>query len=585
MNEAVSPFEEPWPDHETQSVVNAIRSAVTASREHRWGHPRGSDPTPAQSAGDAGGIESSLAEAGRQWALAHQSASLMRTRLSALEASMDAELDAGTEAERSGFLRAWRTISDAATWTSLNQLEQAALVDPLTGVGNRRALDLMLTREMSGARRTGSGLVVVALDLDGLKRINDSLGHAEGDRTLTSLVNAVGSGLRASDAVFRTGGDEFAVVLPGTGLGHVDALMQRISAGDTPRFTWGAAELTAEQQRPAELLDAADTDLYRHRGVERDLAAVGASVVVAKLGLSHRSLRSRVSRRVSVAAAAGLVAISGTLATVTTLAPGTQTALPPKHGGKSPAPAGGSGGPTSPPTTPTTSTPTITPSPSSPSPTVPGATVAATGGASPASVTTGGTSPNVQLASTVATSATPSPTATAVGSTTANPVTTPPAVTTPPTTVPPAASTPPTTVPPATATPTRGKSGDPLPVHAIAAQTAAAQAAAARAAESSSDTLLAQPTAQSPAALPAAGSATLAVQPAVAQTDVSSNGGTPPVQVSAAPATSSSDLTPPIPTPGKQAGERAPVTPPTPVTSGHSAANPPGGGNSSSRRR
>lgn len=574
MKEAVFPFEEPWPDHETQSVVNAIRSAVTASRQHRWGDARGTDRTPARSAGDDGGIESSLGEAGRQWALAHQSASLMRTRLDALEASMDTELDAGTEAERAAYLRAWRTVTDAATWTSLNQLEQAALVDPLTGVGNRRALDLMLTREMSGARRTGSGLVVVALDLDGLKRINDSLGHAEGDRTLTSLVDAVGSGVRASDAVFRTGGDEFAVVLPGTGLGHVDALMQRISAGDTPRFTWGAAELTEQQQRPAELLDAADADLYRHRGVERDLAAVGASTVIAKLGGSHRSLRSRVSRRVSVAAAAGLVAISGTLATVSTLSPGTQTALPPKHGGKPPAPAVGSGGPSAPPTTPP-STPTITPSPSTPSSAAPtAAAVAATGGTSPAPVTSGSTSPNVQLASTVATSTTPSSAATPAGTTTVIPITTQPA-----------ASTPSATVPTAAPTPTRGKSGDSLPAQAVAAQTAAAQAAAVRAAERSSDTLLAQATAQATAALAAGSAATLAVQPAVAQTAVSSSAVMPPAQVGAAPATSSSDLTPPVPTPGKQTGERAPVTPPTPVTGRHSAEIPPGGGHSSSRRR
>ncbi|HWE69626.1 MAG TPA: GGDEF domain-containing protein [Acidimicrobiales bacterium] len=577
MTEAVSPFEEPWPDHETQLVVNAIRSAVTASDQYRWGDHRATDHRPAGSAGDAEGIEGSLAEAGRQWALAHQSASLMRTRLAALETSMDTELAAGTEAERTAYLRAWRTVTDAATWTSLNQLEQAALVDPLTGVGNRRALDLMLTRAMSGARRTGSGLVVVAMDLDGLKRINDSQGHAEGDRTLTSLVDAVGSGLRASDAVFRTGGDEFAVVLPGTELGHVDALMERILAGDTPRFTWGAAELTAEQQRPAELLDAADTDLYRHRGVERDLAAVGSSAVVAGLGSSHRSLRSRVSRRVSVAAAAGLVAISGTLATVATLSPGTQTALSPKHGDKPPAPAGGSGGPTSSTTTPTTA-PAVTPSPSTPSPVAPTA-VASTGGASPAPATAGTTSPNVQLASTVATTSTPSPTTPAAGSTTANSGPTPPAVPTPTTTVPAAA-----------ATTTRGKAGNTLPAQAVAAQTAATQAAtaraAARAAERSGDALLTQTVVQATAALAAVTAAeTLAVQPTAAPTAGSSNGAAPPSAASPAQATSTSEPTPPIPTPGKQSGGPAPVVAPSPPAGQHPAESPHGGGHSSSHRR
>ena len=367
MNEAVSPFEEPWPDDEMQLLVDAVRSAVAAPRPHPSSGSRiGTDGLSAASSGDGGPIENSLAEAGRRWARAHQSASLMRSRLDQIEASMDAELDTGTEADRAAYHRAWRIITDAATWTSLNQLEEAALLDPLTGVGNRRALDLMLTRAMSGARRTGSDLVVVAADLDGLKRINDSRGHAEGDRTLTSLVDAIGEGLRTSDTVFRTGGDEFAIVLQGIGLGEVEPLMDRISAGDTPEFTWGAAAFGLGYHSPSELLDAADADLYRRRGEDRARArAVGlagaatgsaAGAVVVDLRHPSGSLRSRVSRRVSVAVAAGLVAIGGTLAALTTLSPGPQTALPPRHTGTS-LPVSGA---TSPTTTPGSSTPPST---------------------------------------------------------------------------------------------------------------------------------------------------------------------------------------------------------------------------------
>ncbi|HWD52060.1 MAG TPA: GGDEF domain-containing protein [Acidimicrobiales bacterium] len=344
MNEAVSPFEEPWPDDEMQLVVDAVRSAVADPRPLPSANPHSAADGPsAASNGDGSPIENALAEAGRRWAHAHQSASLMRSRLDEIEASMDAEVDTGTEADRAAYHRAWRILTDAATWTSLNQLEEAALIDPLTGVGNRRALDLMLTRAMAGARRTGSELVVVAVDLDGLKRINDSRGHAEGDRTLTSLVDAIGEGLRTSDTVFRTGGDEFAVVLQGIGLGEVEPLMHRISDGGTPEFTWGAAAFGAGHQRPSDLLDAADTDLYRRRGVDRAVAgtvglagvgavATGAGAVV-DLRRPHGSLGSRISRRVSIAVAAGLVAVGGTLAAVTTLSPGTQTALPPKSTG------------------------------------------------------------------------------------------------------------------------------------------------------------------------------------------------------------------------------------------------------------
>ncbi len=450
MNQAVSPFEEPWPDDEMQSVVDAVRSAVAAPRSHPSGDSQnGANGLSWASNGDGGPIENSLTDAGRRWAQAHQSASLMRSRLDEIEAAMDAELDTGTEADRAAYHRAWRIVTDAATWTSLNQLEEAALLDPLTGVGNRRALDLALTRAMAGARRTGSELVVVAVDLDGLKRINDSRGHAEGDRTLTSLVDAIGEGLRTSDAVFRTGGDEFAIVLQGIGLSEIDPLMHRISDGGTPEFTWGAAAFGVEHHRPSELLDAADTDLYRRRGVDRALLGVGTAAVgvglvgagaVAGAGTSavvdlrrpHGSFGTRISRRVSVGVAAGLVAIGGTLAGVLTLSPGPQVASPPSH---SHTTRPGTGG-TSATTTPGASTPPAT----TPS------TGAGTGGStSPFSLATQITP------STSANPTTGTPSTAGSSGTTGNTGSTGPSGGTPPTTTPPgqtAPTTPTGTVPP-----------------------------------------------------------------------------------------------------------------------------------------
>ncbi|HEX3461998.1 MAG TPA: GGDEF domain-containing protein [Acidimicrobiales bacterium] len=429
MNEAVSPFEEPWPDDEMRLVADAVRAAVAAPRPVTTDAPsNGADgPTGKFAANEF--VERALVEAGHRWARAHQSASLMRSRLDALEVSMDSEVDAGTDADRAAYHRAWRTVIDAATWTSLNQLEEAALLDPLTGVGNRRALDLMLTRAMSGARRAGSELVVVAIDLDGLKRINDSRGHAEGDRTLTSLVDAIGEGLRTSDTVFRTGGDEFAVVLQGIGLGEVEPLMHRISAGGTPQFTWGAASLAADHQQPSELLDAADADLYRRRGVDRALVGAGAvslagAGAVVDLRRPKGSAMSRVSRRASVAVAAGLVAIGGTLAAVTTLSPGTQTALPPKHHTTTPTtqPSGGN----NPPGGGTTSTSAPT-SPTSPFSIVPPSNSGTAGGGLVSSITPSTTAPTTVV---------PIPSGQTGPSGTTTPSTTPPTTpggTTPPT--------------------------------------------------------------------------------------------------------------------------------------------------------
>ena len=460
MNEAVSPFEEPWPDDEMQLVADAVRAAVAAPRSSPEGAPsNGADgPSGKFAAAGAGTVEGALTEAGHKWAQAHRSASLMRSRLDALEVSMDSEVDAGTEGDRAAYHRAWRTVIDAATWTSLNQLEEAALLDPLTGVGNRRALDLMLTGAISAARRTGSELVMVAIDLDGLKRINDSRGHAEGDRTLTSLVDAIGEGVRNSDTVFRTGGDEFAVVLPGIGLGEVDSLMRRISAGGTPEFTWGAAALAADHQGPSELLNAADTALYRRRSVDRGLvgagvvglAAAGAVATGAGAGavvdLRHPkgSLSSRVSRRVSVGVAAGLVAIGGTLAAVTTLSPATQTALPPKHSPTPSGPANNGGNPTG------TTTPTTTPS----SPTAPFSTAT---GSIPA--TTEGNLANGSLANVITPSTTVPVTTTTTPQGTTSPPSTPQGTTSPPTTTTPSSppSNPPTgTTPPSSTGPVSG---------------------------------------------------------------------------------------------------------------------------------
>ncbi|WP_017939343.1 GGDEF domain-containing protein [Zestomonas thermotolerans] len=93
---------------------------------------------------------------------------------------------------------------------------QSALRDPLTGTGNRIAMDQALQREVDLARRSLQPLSLLMLDLDHFKRINDTHGHGVGDEVLRSVAGALKRQLRNVDMVFRFGGEEFLVLLSNT---------------------------------------------------------------------------------------------------------------------------------------------------------------------------------------------------------------------------------------------------------------------------------------------------------------------------------------------------------------------------------
>lgn len=102
---------------------------------------------------------------------------------------------------------------------SLNyKLREQAIRDPLTGLHNRRFLHESIEREIARATRSGQPIAVVALDLDHFKAVNDVHGHAAGDAVLRHVGELLRSHVRASDLACRTGGEEFAVVLPGSPL-------------------------------------------------------------------------------------------------------------------------------------------------------------------------------------------------------------------------------------------------------------------------------------------------------------------------------------------------------------------------------
>jgi diguanylate cyclase (GGDEF)-like protein len=101
-----------------------------------------------------------------------------------------------------------RTMYDTARLDSL--------IDPLTGLGNHRAFQEEFRRQIEDARRRDTPLALVLIDLDDLKLVNDQAGHAGGDDLLEATGRLLASATRSADRAFRVGGDEFAVLLPGT---------------------------------------------------------------------------------------------------------------------------------------------------------------------------------------------------------------------------------------------------------------------------------------------------------------------------------------------------------------------------------
>jgi diguanylate cyclase (GGDEF)-like protein len=109
-----------------------------------------------------------------------------------------------------------------------NEVAELALLDDLTGVGNRRLLSQRLAEECARSERSGQPFALLVIDLDGFKAINDTHGHAAGDACLQHFTLMAQTRLRSGDMLARSGGDEFCVVLPASGLHDGAVIANRI---------------------------------------------------------------------------------------------------------------------------------------------------------------------------------------------------------------------------------------------------------------------------------------------------------------------------------------------------------------------
>jgi len=178
-------------------------------------------------------------------------------------------------------------LGDLFGWLTYRQKYEAlraqAARDPLTGAYNRGFFDEMLRAQLAASHRSRAPLTLMMVDVDHFKRINDRHGHVEGDRALRVIARALTGAVRSSDIVCRYGGEEFAILLPGTPLVAATQLAgrvreevpaacarEKIAGGERITVTIGLAALPEDGEQGDTLIRTADRRLYRGKEAGRD---------------------------------------------------------------------------------------------------------------------------------------------------------------------------------------------------------------------------------------------------------------------------------------------------------------------------
>ncbi len=175
----------------------------------------------------------------------------------------------------------------------IDGLVEISSKDPLTGLANRRTFELALARELDRVARSGEPALLLTLDIDHFKRVNDSHGHSAGDHVIRAVATALLDSVRPMDLVARVGGEEFSIILPNCPSPFGETVAERvrrrvegnpvaISPTQQLRVTVSIGGAFAPQwvrSTPALWIERTDQQLYRAKAHGRNLVRLEPSAI------------------------------------------------------------------------------------------------------------------------------------------------------------------------------------------------------------------------------------------------------------------------------------------------------------------